>query len=99
MTLVDANAWGPRAVWDGSAYDVAYSLAPNQELHVVRVDAEGRVTSEFGDAAIHTGTWPRQFGIAAYNGKVAVTYVDNDHLVVQYGRIGPVSTRTRAVRH
>jgi hypothetical protein len=98
-TLVAADAWGPRVAWDGKAYDLAYSSAPDQALRAVRLDATGNVTEQIGDAPIRTGVWPRQFGIAAHDGNVALTYVETDHLVVRYGKVGVTATRARAVRH
>jgi hypothetical protein len=99
VNLVAADAWGPRAVWDGKAYDLAYSAAPDQSLRAVRLDAAGNVTEQIGEATIRAAVWPRQFGIAAHDGKVALTYVDTDHLVVRYGKVGVTATRSRAVRH
>jgi hypothetical protein len=99
VNLVASDAWGPRVAWDGKAYDLAYSAAPDQSLHAVRLDISGRVIEQIGDSSIRVGVWPRQFGIAAREGKVALTYVETDHLVVRYGNVGVTATRARAVRH
>lgn len=98
-TLVSANAWGPRVAWDGKAYDLAYSMSPSQELHAVRLDANGSVSEQIGGDFVRAGVWPRQFGIAAQNGRVALTYIEGNRLVVRYGSVGSSLTRGRAVRH
>lgn len=98
-TLVAANGYGPRVAWDGTAYDLGYVDSTDiQALRAVRLDDNGRVTDVIGAPALHHGVWPRQFGLAAKDGLVAVTYVDGTRLVISYGREG-VPTRTRAVRH
>jgi hypothetical protein len=99
VTLAPANGWGPRVAWDGKAYDLAYSAAPNQELRAVRLDAKGSVTEHIGGDFVQAAVAPRQFGIAAQNGVVALTYIDANRLVVRYGTVGAVPARPRAVRH
>jgi hypothetical protein len=99
-TLVAANGYGPRVAWDGAAYDLGYVDSTDiQALRAVRLDASGHVTDVIGAPALHHGVWPRQFGLAAKDGVVAVTYVDGTRLVISYGREGIPVTRTRAVRH
>jgi hypothetical protein len=94
------DGWGPRVAWDGKAYDLAYSHWPGQDLRAMRLDANGNASEVIGDATSIAGSVsPRQFGIAAQNGVVALTYIDTDHLVVRYGKVGVTVTRAHAVRH
>jgi hypothetical protein len=99
-SLVAANGYGPRVAWDGTAYDLGYvDTTDIQALRALRLDDKGRVRDVIGTPALHHGVWPRQFGLAALDGVVAVTYVDGPRLVISYGREGIPVTRTRAVRH
>ena len=98
--LVPSNGYGPRLAWDGAAYDLAYvDSATSQALRAVRLDAAGQVADVIGTPVLHEGVWPRQFGIAAQDGMIAVTYVDGLRLVIASGPATIPVTRTRAVRH
>jgi hypothetical protein len=98
--LVPSNGYGPRLAWDGAAYDLAYADASaSQALRAVRLDAGDQVADVIGTPVLHEGVWPRQFGIAAQAGVIAVTYVDGTRLVVASGPATIPVTRTRAVRH
>jgi hypothetical protein len=99
-TLVPANGYGPRLAWDGAAYDLAYvDAGDGQALRAVRLDHAGQVADVIGTPALHRGVWPRQFGIAANDGTVALTYLDGLRLVLASGKAVIPVTRTRAVRH
>lgn len=98
--LVPSNGYGPRLAWDGSAYDLAYvDASESQGLRAVRLDAGGQVADVIGTPVLHQGVWPRQFGIAAREGVIAVTYVDGTRLVLASGNATIPVTRSRAVRH
>lgn len=97
---VAANGYGPQVAWDGAAYDLAYvDGSSSQALRAVRLDAAGQVADVIGTPVLHDGVWPRQFGIAARSGTIAVTYVDGTRLVLASGPATIPVTRTRAVRH
>ena len=97
---VAANGYGPQLAWDGEAYDLAYvDASASQALRAVRLDAAGQVADVIGTPVLHEGVWPRQFGIAARNGTITLTYVDGARLVLASGPATIPVTRTRAVRH
>jgi hypothetical protein len=98
--LIASNGYGPRLAWDGAAYDLAYvDGSDSQALRAVRLDAAGQVADVIGAPTLHQGVWPRQFGIAARDGAIAITYVDGTRLVLVSGTATIPVTRIRAVRH
>jgi hypothetical protein len=101
ITITARQDYGPHLAWDETLYDLAWINNDNGlALAADRINAAGHIVEPLLTSATFTGFVPRDFDLAARDGKVVLAVPAGGHLRLQYVTVTPpLPARIRAVRH
>ena len=101
ITITRRQDYGPHLAWDGSLYDLVWINNDNGlALAADRINAAGNIVESLLTGATFTGFAPRDFDLAARDGRVILAVPAGGHLRLQYVTVTPpLPSRIRAVRH
>jgi hypothetical protein len=101
VTITTRQDYGPHLAWDGSLYDLAWINNDNGlALAADRINVGGNIVEPLLASATFTGFVPRDFDLAARDGRVIFAVPSAGHLRLQYVTVTPPPpARIRAVRH
>jgi hypothetical protein len=101
VTITIRQDYGPHLAWDGTLYDLAWINNDNGlALAADRIKATGNIVEPLLTSTTFIGFVPRDFDLAARDGKVILAVPAGGHLRLQYVTVTPPTpARIRAVRH
>ncbi|MBV9496826.1 MAG: hypothetical protein JOZ54_21470 [Acidobacteria bacterium] len=90
--------FGPKVVWDGSAYDMAYISNDGSALFGIRSSANGSQISPLFDGPIGHPSSARGYSLSAHGSAVALAYENDGRIFLRRVSTEQMPGRVRAIR-